>query len=435
MREAGKGPHRIDCRTPPCNLRLVFSASPLDQCNISLSLLCGISYNIISYTIVQTSRPDLRSGRKGGQSCRRHDYWYKESEKKNYCSIHTVRHKKAFDSQNYYIFCIFVGIAHIENIKNTDTIMKKIILAFAALAIAAGMSAQDLATATSTYNSGAEALTMGNKTDALEYFQKALAIAQGLGDEGADVVANCKNAIPSVILSIGKELYNNKDFEGALAKMKEASDKASEYGIEDIKAEVAELIPQVNLTKAMEGANSAFKAKDLAGALAGYKEVMALDSTNAVAALRLGQLLSGSNLEEAEKYLNIAAANGQEENATQLLGTAYLKKAASQLKVGKYADAVSLAEKANEIKANAQALLIAGQASQKLGKDSNAISFFEQYLEAAPSAKNAGAIAFTVGALFQKAGNKSKAVEYYQKVASDPQFGAQAKQLISALSK
>ena len=179
--------------------------------------------------------------------------------------------------------------------------MKKIILAFAALAIAAGMSAQDLATATSTYNSGAEALTMGNKTDALEYFQKALAIAQGLGDEGADVVANCKNAIPSVILSIGKELYNNKDFEGALAKMKEASDKASEYGIEDIKAEVAELIPQVNLTKAMEGANSAFKAKDLAGALAGYKEVMALDSTNAVAALRLGQLLSGSNLEEAEK--------------------------------------------------------------------------------------------------------------------------------------
>ena len=104
--------------------------------------------------------------------------------------------------------------------------MKKIILALAALAIAAGMSAQDLATATSTYNSGAEALTMGNKTDALEYFQKALSIAEGLGDEGADVVANCKNAIPSVILSIGKELYNNKDFEGALAKMKEASDKA-----------------------------------------------------------------------------------------------------------------------------------------------------------------------------------------------------------------
>ena len=45
--------------------------------------------------------------------------------------------------------------------------MKKIVLAMAAFAFSFGvMSAQDLATATATYNSGAEALTMGNKTSA-----------------------------------------------------------------------------------------------------------------------------------------------------------------------------------------------------------------------------------------------------------------------------
>ena len=313
--------------------------------------------------------------------------------------------------------------------------MKKIILAISALALSLGLSAQDLATATATYNSGAEALTMGNKTGALEYFQKALAMAESLGDEGADVVANCKNAIPSVMLSIGKELYNNKDFDGAVEKMKAAAEKAKEYGNEEVSAEIEDLLPKVLVTKVKDAADAAFKAKDVAGAIAGYKEVLAADSTNAVSALRLGQLLSGTNLEEAEKYLNIAAANGQEANAKQVLGTAYLKKAAAQLKGGKYADAVALAEKANEIKENAQALLIAGQASQKLGKDSNAIAFFEKYLTADHNAKNANAIAFTVGALFQKAGNKSKALEYYQKVASDPQFGAQAKQLISALSK
>ena len=313
--------------------------------------------------------------------------------------------------------------------------MKKIILAISALALSLGLSAQDLATATATYNSGAEALTMGNKTGALEYFQKALAMAESLGDEGADVVANCKNAIPSVMLSIGKELYNNKDFDGAVEKMKAAAEKAKEYGNEEVSEEIEDLLPKVLVTKVKDAADAAFKAKDVAGAIAGYKEVLAADSTNAVSALRLGQLLSGTNLEEAEKYLNIAAANGQEANAKQVLGTAYLKKAAAQLKGGKYADAVALAEKANEIKENAQALLIAGQASQKLGKDSNAIAFFEKYLAADPNAKNSNAIAFTVGALFQKAGNKSKALEYYQKVASDPQFGAQAKQLISALSK
>ena len=186
--------------------------------------------------------------------------------------------------------------------------MKKIILAMAAFACSMSlMTAQDLATATATYNSGAEALTMGNKTSALEYFQKALTMAESIGDEGADVVANCKNAIPSVMLSIGKELYNNKDFDGAVAKMKEAAAKAKEYGNEDISAEIEDLLPKVLVTKATDAADAAFKAKDIAGAIAGYKEVLAADSTNAVSALRLGQLLSGSNLEEAEKYLNIAA--------------------------------------------------------------------------------------------------------------------------------
>ena len=113
--------------------------------------------------------------------------------------------------------------------------MKKIVLAMAAFAFSFGvMSAQDLATATATYNSGAEALTMGNKTSALEYFQKALTMAQSLGDEGADVVTNCKSAIPSVILSIGKDFYNNKDFTNAKAKFEEAIKVAGEYGNTDI---------------------------------------------------------------------------------------------------------------------------------------------------------------------------------------------------------
>ena len=307
----------------------------------------------------------------------------------------------------------------------------------AAFAFSAGiMSAQDLATATSTYNSGAEALTMGNKTSALEYFQKALSMAQALGDEGADVAANCKNAIPSVLLSIGKELYNKKDFDGAVAKMNEAAAAAKEYGNEDIAAEVEGLLPQVAITKSMEKANAAFKAKDVAGAVAGYTEVMAADTANGVAALRLGQLLSGTGkFDEAVKYLEVAARNGQEANAKSLLSTTYLKDAAAKLKGGKYADAVSMAVKANEFKENAQAFLIAGQASQKANKNTDAISYFEKYLEAAPTAKNAGAIAFTVGALYQQAGNKAKALEYYKKVENDPQFGVQAKPLIAALSK
>ncbi len=325
--------------------------------------------------------------------------------------------------------------------------MKKIILAMAAFAlsfgiacaqngVAASSNTQDLKLATDTFNSGAEALTLGNKTEALEYFQKALSIAESLGVEGADVAENCKNAIPSTILSIGKELYNNKKFDEAEAKMKEAAEAATKYGNTEVLDEVNELLPQVAQTKLMEKANAAFKAKNVPAAIAGYQEVMAADTANGVAALRLGQLLSGTGkFDEAVKYLEVASRNGQESNATSLLSTTYLKNASSKLKTAKYAEAVELAEKANSYKENVQAYLVAGQASQKSGKNSAAIEYFEKYLEGAPTAKNANAIAFTVGALYQQAGNKSKAVEFYKKVENDPQFGAQAKTLVASLSK
>ena len=315
--------------------------------------------------------------------------------------------------------------------------MKKIILAMAAFACSMSlMTAQDLATATATYNSGAEALTMGNKTSALEYFQKALTMAEALGDEGADVVANCKSAIPSVILSIGKEFYNNKDFSNAKAKFVEAAEVAKKYGNQEVTAEVESLLPTVGKRIALAKVNDAMKTKDIAGVLAGYEEAMAIDTTDANTALKYGQFLGNAGkFDDAVKYLELAARHGQEGNAKAVLSTTFLKKAAAQLKAGKYADAVTFAEKAISYKENAQAYLIAGQASQKANKNADAIANFEKYLEAATTAKNAGAIAFTVGALYQQTGNKAKAVEFYKKVEADPQFGAQAKTLITSLSK
>ena len=79
--------------------------------------------------------------------------------------------------------------------------------------------------------------------------------------------------------------------------------------------------------------------------------------------------------------------------------------------------------------------LTRGQASQQLKKNADAIKYFEQYLEAAPNAKNANAITFTLGALYQGANNKTKALENYKKVVNDPKWGVQAKQMIDALSK
>lgn len=315
--------------------------------------------------------------------------------------------------------------------------MKKSILTIALAVLAAGFAnAQDLATATETYNSGAESLSMGKKAEALAAFQEALALGEACGDEGADLVANCKNTIPSLILSIGKELYNDKNFDAAIEKMNEASAKAAEYGNEEVVSEVEELVKMVSAAKANASATEAFNAKDYQTAAEGFKAVLAADPGNGPASLRLVQCLSNlGDFAAAKEALATAEANGQGANAKKVLGTALLKKASADLKANKTADAIAAAVESAEYAENAQAYLIAGQAATKANKSADAITYYEKYLELSPDAKNAAAITFTVAALYQQAGNKAKALENYKKVLTDATYGAQAKAQVDALSK
>ena len=128
--------------------------------------------------------------------------------------------------------------------------MKKIFLFFAAFAMTAGvLSAQDINQATESYNNGAMELQMGNNGAALENFLTALTMGEALGDEGADLVANCKKAICSVKLSMAKDLYNAKDFENAAATFQKAQELAESYGEAEIAAEAGELVNQANIRK------------------------------------------------------------------------------------------------------------------------------------------------------------------------------------------
>ena len=315
--------------------------------------------------------------------------------------------------------------------------MKKLILVLATALLSAGiMSAQDLAQATEMYNNGANALTTGDKKSALEYFQKAYEMGKAIGDEAEELVKNCKQAIPTVMLSMAKELSNNKEYDNALERLQAAITVAKDFAVSEVEEEATSLLPQIELMKDMDAANDAFNAKDLAGAAALYNKVLEADPSNGPASIRLVQCLANAGkIDEAKAALATAEANGQGENAKKVIGGALLKVAASDLKEKKFAEALANAVQVNDYMENAQAFLVAGQASQPLKKNADAIKYFEQYLAAAPTAKNANAITFTVGALYQGAGNKVKALENYKKVVNDPKLGVQAKQMIDALSK
>ena len=309
--------------------------------------------------------------------------------------------------------------------------MKKIFATIAAIVLAAGAAfAQDMAELTEVYNSAAALLQEENKAGALENFNKAVIMAEAIGDEAADILSECKGIIPKLSLSMAKDLVKAGDFDAAILNLDYVAKVAEKYDDFDTMGEATGLIPQVLKQK---GATQ-IKDKDYAGAVDTYNKILADDPADGVSALRLGSALSAlGKTEEAISAFETAAANGQDAQANKQIGTIFLKKASANLKEKKYADAVENALKSNEYAANPQALQIAGQASQLAGKNADAIKYLSQYLEAAPTAKNAGQIAYTVGALYQNAKNNAKAKEFYSKALSDPKYGPEAKKLIDTL--
>ena len=292
------------------------------------------------------------------------------------------------------------------------------------------MSAQSMADATETAKLANESLSAGEYQTALEGFKEALKMAEACGEDGLELVATCKDIIPKTLNAIAKDLLKDKNYDEALAKFAETVSVAREYGDDETAAKAEELIPQVYMQKG----GSMLNAKDFAGAAEAYKKAVELDPDNGIARLRLGMALDGADRDdEAVEAYKAAAAAGQEKNANAQLGKLYLRRSVAGLKAKKYADAVKDAVTSHEYVANPQALQVAGQASQLSGKNADAIKYFEQYLEAAPNAKNAGQIAYTVGALYQQAKNNAKAKEYFSKATSDPKFGADAQKALNSL--
>lgn len=309
--------------------------------------------------------------------------------------------------------------------------MKKFFLIFAAAAIAAGtMSAQDINQVTEAYNNGAMELNMGNKDAALEYFRSALTMAESLGEEGDEIADNCKSYIPIVMLSIAKDLIKAENYDAATAQLNATVETAGLYGNTETAEEAATLIGQVSMMKA----NDLLNSKDFAGAAEVYRQVVEADTTNGMAALRLGMALNGAGQQaEAEDAFLLAARHGQDKNAYKQLSNIYLKAAAAQLKAKNYDEAIDAALKSNTYLENATAMKVAGTAASQIKKNAEAIQYLEKYIELSPNAKDANQFKYTIAATAQQMGDKAKAKEYYQMVLSDPKFGPTAKQMLEAL--
>ena len=311
--------------------------------------------------------------------------------------------------------------------------MKRLFLAVAALALAAGLaSAQDFNAAVEAFNMGAQTLE-SNKAEALTQFKNALTQFEACTEEeAADMVAQCKKIIPQTLVSIAKEQINEAKYDEALETLKEAAGVAEGYGQEEIAVEAKDLVPTAWSRK---GA-ALLKEKNYVDAAAAFKAAVTLNPEDGQNQLLYGQaLLQAGDNAGAIAALEAAAANGKEDQAKKLLSNAYLKDGMALVKANKNAEAIEALEKANSYVESANAYKLIASANTKLGKSKAAIEAYKKYLEVDPSAKDAADVMFTIAATAQKAGDKATAIEYYKKLSGNAKYSAQAAQQLGALQK
>jgi tetratricopeptide (TPR) repeat protein len=305
--------------------------------------------------------------------------------------------------------------------------MKKIAKILAVMAVALtfslSASAQDMAQATEMYNAAIEAYGNGDATAALDGFQKALAAAEALGEEGAALATDCKNVIPKVYVKLGKDAFNAKDFTKAVEFLTTAEKLATEAAQEETVADVKEVMPQVYLG----AGNALLNEKKFAEAAAEYQKAIDINGENGVAWLRLGMCKSNSaDTEGALAAFAKASEFGQKAAADKQIGTIYLKAAVAAYKAKNHAATLENVLKSNEYGVKT-ANLYGGMAAFNLKKYDQAISLLE-----GEGSTNSN---YYLARAYEAKGNNAKACEYYKLITSDKNFGAYATSKVGTLCK
>lgn len=309
--------------------------------------------------------------------------------------------------------------------------MRKFIASLLVVLCTAGIcAAQDLEKTTEIYNNAATALNGGNKAEAISLFEQALNAASALGEDGAEIAGQCKDILPKLYISVGKDLAAEKNTDEAAAKLNKAIELATLYG----NTEAAEDAKDVLLQVLMAHGGNLLAQKDFAGAISIYNKILATNPENGTANLRLGMALSQTGkVDDAVAAFQKAMEQGENEAAAKQLSNLYLKKAAACQKVKDFKGALENAQRSTEYVDNASAQKVIGTSASALKQYKTAVDAFEAYLAMSPNAKDRSQIVYQLGDATMKAGDNAKACSYFKEISQDAKFGETARYYITTL--
>lgn len=282
---------------------------------------------------------------------------------------------------------------------------------------------QDLTAATDAFNAGGAALNESNYPVAIESFNKALKMLEGLGEQGATMLAETKAIIPQIHLRYGKQFASANDIDNAVLQIKKAIETGTAYSATDVVKEATELLPQV----LMADGNNLLNEGKYAEAIAEYNKVVAVDPANGMAYLRIG--MSEARLDNeagAIAAFEKAITLGQKDDASKQLSTLYLKKSVAALKVKNWAAVLESAEKSNTYLESGQAKKLVGLSAVQLKKFDKAIAALESYYAEDTNAKDKSSTLYNLATAYEGKGNNAKACGYYKQLLNDATYKAAA---------
>lgn len=308
--------------------------------------------------------------------------------------------------------------------------MKKIVIALAALSLSAGIaSAQDLNAALEVYNN-AVAQSEDDKAAALDGLKNALKLGEALGEEGNDLVANCKSAIPALMLSLAKAQINEANYDKALEMLAETEAVANEYENGDVLIEIPDLFVNVYNRRG----SKLFNEKNFAPALEDLAKVVEADSTDGKTFLKIAMAQQAlGNVDAAVESYKKAAANGNEAAANKRIGSIFIAKGQAFQKAGKNVEAIEAYETAMGYIENAGVFKVIGNLNTKIGKLAAANEAYKKYLELKPTAPDADDVKYTIADIARRSGDKATAKAYYSQILSNATYAAEAKKQLGAL--
>lgn len=320
--------------------------------------------------------------------------------------------------------------------------MKKTILTLAAIALSAVLSfGQSMKEATETAQAALEAYNAGNYDTALEGFRSALAVAETSGEEGQELVSQCKSAIPQILMSQAKKLAGDAKYDEAVAKLGEVIDTAQKLGGSDeLAAEAKGLIPDILMSKG----NDALKNEDYAGAADIFRQITELEPANGKAFFYLGQSLSRTgDLDGALAAFQGAGEAGYDKAAAdKQIMTIKLKQTMALYKGGSLDAAV---DGAVDLLANADgnASIVNGAsgilqgcvqtAAIKNKKPEVAAGYYNKLEAVNPDNAKLGMMAYMIGAGYYQNKNNAQAKTWLTKALKDPAAAAKAKPILEAI--